>query len=108
MCGTRKRHRTGKLTRNPDVGFKHLIPGYSSEPVQAFQPKHSMPTSQRRAAGRIAVAKDKVRTTKKNKSENLTNVAQGIADRVRPLINARRFTANFPPHPTGSPAVTTL
>jgi hypothetical protein len=46
-------------------------------------------------AGRIAVAQDKVRTTKKKQVDNLTNVAQGIADQVRPLLNARRFPENF-------------
>jgi len=46
-------------------------------------------------AGRIAVAQDKVRTTKKKQLDNLTNVAQGIADQVRPLLNARRFPENF-------------
>lgn len=46
-------------------------------------------------AGRITVAEDKVRTTKKKQVENLTSVAQGIADQVKLLVNARRFPEDF-------------
>jgi hypothetical protein len=46
-------------------------------------------------AGRITVAEDKVRTTKKKQVENLTSVAQGIADNVKLLVNSRRFPEDF-------------
>jgi hypothetical protein len=57
-------------------------------------------------AGRIAVAQDKVRTTKKKQIDNLTNVAQGIADQVRPLLNARRFPENFLSDPGAAVPIT--
>jgi hypothetical protein len=57
-------------------------------------------------AGRIAVAQDKVRTTKKKQIDNLTNVAQGIADQVRPLLNARRFPENFLAEPGAAVPIT--
>ena len=46
-------------------------------------------------AARIAVAQDKVRTTKKKQIDNLTSVANGIAERVRQRLNARQFPDNF-------------
>jgi hypothetical protein len=46
-------------------------------------------------AARIAVAQDKSRTTKKKQIDNLTNVANGIADQVRLLLSSRQFPDNF-------------
>lgn len=48
-------------------------------------------------ASRITVAEDKARTTIKKRVDNLTTVAKGIADQVRPLLNGRRFPENFGP-----------
>jgi hypothetical protein len=53
-------------------------------------------------ASRITVAADKVRTTTKQKSDNLTTVAKGIADQVRPLLNGRQFPENFGPEDRGT------
>jgi hypothetical protein len=51
---------------------------------------------------RITVAEDKVRTTTKQKTDNLTTVAKGIADQVRPLLNGRQFPENFGPQDRGT------
>lgn len=53
-------------------------------------------------ASRITVAEDKVRTTIKQKTDNLTTVAKGIADQVRPLLNGRQFPENFGPEDRGT------
>jgi hypothetical protein len=44
---------------------------------------------------RIAVAQDKARAAKKRDVDNLTSVADGIADLVRQHLNARQFPDNF-------------
>ncbi len=44
---------------------------------------------------RIAVAQDKVRTKKKQKTTNIASVAKGIADHLGGHVNARQFPENF-------------
>lgn len=44
---------------------------------------------------RIAVARDKVRTEKKQKTTNIASVAKGIADHLGGHVNARQFPENF-------------
>lgn len=44
---------------------------------------------------RIIVAQDKVRTTSKQKSDNVTSVANGIAEHFNRLLNARQFPDDF-------------
>lgn len=46
-------------------------------------------------ASRLAVAQDKKRTTKKQKSENVGSVAKGIAEQLERQVNARQFPENF-------------
>jgi hypothetical protein len=51
-------------------------------------------------AARIAIARDKVRTIKKRETDNLTSVANGIAEQVRQLLNGRQFPDDFIPEST--------
>jgi hypothetical protein len=46
-------------------------------------------------AARIAVAQDKVKTTKKQKTDSVSSVARGIAEPIALFLNSRQFPEDF-------------